>query len=150
MQYEQIQNVKKKESQEDITIIKDHLHRINKKFDEGNNRSLENHVALQSPNEVKNFMQIKELIIKIFLLLDQNSKIERIKLAQKEPLMFIQKKISELLQDNNELDAILYLNLYQAILNNDTTGVLKLYDKLKNNVDEDEFEFLMEDKAKDE
>ena len=93
MQYEQIQNVKKKESHEDITIIKDHLHRINKKFDEGNNRSLENHVALQSPNEVKNFMQIKELIIKIFLLLDQNSKIERIKLTQKEPLMFIQKKI---------------------------------------------------------
>ena len=149
MQYEQIQNIKKKESQEDILLIRDHLKRINKKFDEGSNRSLENHVALQSPNEVKSFMQIKELIVKIFLLLDQNSKIERIKLAQRESLIFLQNKISELLESKNELDAILYLNMYQALLNNDTTGVIKLYDKLKNNAPEEEdFEFLMEDKAK--
>jgi hypothetical protein len=153
MQYQEIRNINKKESSkhEDITIIKDHLKRINKKLDEGNNRSLENHVALQSPNEIKSFVQIKELILKIFLLIDQDQKNEKIKSMQKESLAFVQDKISELLAAKSELDAILYLGMYQAILNNDTTGVIKLYDKLKNNIPEEEdFEFLMEDKAKDE
>ncbi len=153
MQYQEIRTLNKKESskQEDILLLRDHLKRINKKLDEGNNRSLENHVALQSPNEIKSFVQVKELILKIFLLIDQDQKNERIKLMQKESLVFLQNKISELFQAKNELDAILHLGLYQSILNNDITGIIKLYDKIKNNIPEEEdFEFLMEDKAKDE
>lgn len=153
MQYEEIRNIKKKESSknEDIAIIRDHLKRINKKLDEGNNRSLENHVALQSPNEIKSFVQIKEIILKTYLLIEQDEKNEKIKEIQRKSLVALEKKISDLLQEEQELEAILYLNLYQSILNCDTTGVIKLYDKIKNNIPEEEdFEFLMEDKAKDE
>ncbi len=144
MQYKEIRKTYKEESSrnEDIFLIKDHLKRINKKLDEGNNRSLENHVALQSPNEIKCFVQVKELILKVFTLIDQDQKNEKIKLMQKQSLTFIENKISKLFVEKNELDAMLYLGLYQAILNCDSTGIIKFHDKLSNNTSkEEDFEF---------
>ena len=136
---------------ENIKIIHDHLTRINKKLDEGNNRSLENHIALQSPNEIKCFTQIKETIVKTYLLIEQDAKNERIKAIQSDALTFIKNKISSLLEEKNELDAILYTNLYQALVNCDTNAVLKLFQVLKNeNISEEQFDLDIDEKNDDE
>jgi hypothetical protein len=147
-EWKEIQKNKKQDDQksENLKVIKDHLGRINKKLDEGNNRSLENHIALQSPNEIKCFAQIKETILKTYLLLEQDEKNERVKAIQSKPLSSIENKITECIKAGNDLDAILYTNLYQALIHCDTSAVIKLHEKIKNqDVQNDDFELEVED-----